>query len=89
MLTGGSAHIGAFAVANPSGEVESWERSGHRDGSVAVLMATRMACALKRTVGVCAGIHYDDISKSEIAEILAMSEILADRLVTWQQTGGD
>ena len=77
ILTGGEAHIGAVAVAscgNPQGSVR--EMPHHREGELAQKIASRLANALHVTVSVCAGIHFPQISRDEIATVLA----LADRL---------
>lgn len=67
-IFGGDAHIGAVALgANNASTVLS--ASGHREKDMAKAMAAVLARRLKRNVAVCAGIHYDHITASEIAVV--------------------
>ncbi|MDR3358152.1 MAG: hypothetical protein LBN96_04750 [Desulfovibrio sp.] len=75
LLCGGDAHIGAVALARPGGG-QSLCLPGHREGGTALRMARTLAQSLGRAVCVSAGIHYDGITREEIADV----ENLADEL---------
>jgi hypothetical protein len=83
--TGGKEHIGAVALARPGSKHDHTHvlmLPGHREDALALHMASCMANALERTVCVCAGIHYDSISKDEIAALENMAQKLTQRCIT-------
>lgn len=82
MVSGGKAHIGATALCQPGGEARCLSLPGHREGELAASMARSLANALGITVAVSAGIHFDDISREEIATILAMCAAMAEEAVS-------
>jgi hypothetical protein len=76
-----AGHIGAAAVADYSekenrASVSVITRPGHMEDSLASDAARRLCKAVRRPVCVIAGIHLDNITKEEIAEILKNSERL-------------
>ena len=90
ICTGGQAHIGAVAVASPmpahAQTAESHTQGlislpGHREDMLATWMARHLADALNCTVCVSAGIHFDCITKEEIARVLNLAATLTDRCV--------
>ncbi len=75
LVTGGTAHIGAMAMAWVTTEapfVHSYSLAlpGHREGELAVELAETASRALNRTVAVLAGIHLEHPSKEEIEAIV-------------------
>lgn len=83
-LAGGEAHIGALAIAEACGQCRAIHLSGHHDDVPAAAMAKKISTALGINVAVSAGIHYDRISPMEIAQVLKLSDILADRIVLYE-----
>ena len=82
-ITGGKAHIGATAFGTNAGGLASSSvitTPGHRDDRVAKTAAEKLAKALKKNVTVVAGIHYDQITKEEIAEVLRLCDELVGSL---------
>jgi len=77
-----AGHIGAVAVAD-YGEEENHviTRPGHKEDVLASEAARRLCKAARRPVCVIAGIHLDDITKEEIAEIMANCEKLISALI--------
>ena len=76
-----AGHIGAAAVADycekeNRASVSVITRPGHMEDAAASDAARRLCKAVRRPVCVIAGIHLDDITKDEIAEILANCEKL-------------
>ena len=51
-------------------------RTGHHDDKAALPLARDYCRALKSTVCVSAGIHYDHISREEIDSVLALARML-------------
>jgi hypothetical protein len=82
-ITGGKAHIGAAAVGI---KVEGVATSSvitvpaHREDRVVKDAAEKLAKKLDKTVVVVSGIHYDNITKEEIAETLSLCIELVDAL---------
>jgi hypothetical protein len=80
LLYGGDAHIGAVALAWPDGDAGEQSRllglPGHREDETALRMARTLARTLGCVVCVSAGMHFDDITREEIAVV----ENLADEL---------
>ena len=74
-LSNEAGHIGAVAVADYSekekrASVSVITRPGHREDSVATEAARKLCKIVKRPVCVIVGIHLDNITDKEIAQIL-------------------
>jgi|GEM_PF-816738 hypothetical protein len=84
LITGGQAHIGAVALAYPTGEgVEAavYALPGHREGEIAEELARRAAEALGCTVVVAMGIHVEGATKEEINAIVrTVHRLMEDEL---------
>jgi gallate decarboxylase subunit D len=79
-------HIGAVAVSDyhPQQKRASTSvitRFGHKDDSIAYMVAYRICSYLKKPVCAITGIHLDDITQSEIAQIAQNCDRLVDRFV--------
>jgi hypothetical protein len=74
IVTGGTAHIGAMAVAyllnDLNIQTDTIILPGHREGELAVELAKMASCVLERTVAVFVGIHIDQPSKQDIEDIV-------------------
>jgi precorrin-6B methylase 1 len=80
-----NAHLGAVAVGEYDHEsnrasVSLITRLGHKDDSIAQKAAYLISKSTKRPVCVVAGVHLDKITEEEIAQILANSNKLVERL---------
>jgi hypothetical protein len=85
------AHMGAVALAeySPADNRASTSvitRLGHKDDLVAYTAAHKLSKSLKRPVCAIAGIHLDDITTEEIAQITRNCDKLADWLVRTMQS---
>ena len=79
-VAGGDApHIGAAALC-ADGEIRRLDRDGHREGELAAERAERGASKLGGGVCAVCGIHFDGISRAEIASVVAAVRDMAD---TW------
>ncbi len=77
-ITGGDApHIGAAALC-ADGEIRRLDRNGHREGELAAELAERAAARLGCCVCAVCGIHFDGITRTEIASVLAAVREMAD-----------
>jgi hypothetical protein len=100
VLSGGSAHIGAVAMAEPrpsladplnAGATSSvYTYVGHKEDMIAKTMAEKLAKGLHRKVVVVAGIHWDNLKEEEIAIIVNMCpEITQDVMNKLLQISSD
>ena len=86
LLTGGEKpHVGGVVLAlpRPSLRGEGWSADvyitpvpGHKDVDVARKVAASLACELRCSVVVTAGIHSDNLSQEELSQIICHCETL-------------
>lgn len=69
----------ASAVVADGVRLRLLRRTGHYDHEAALPLARACCRALGTTICVSAGIHYDSISRAEIALLLAMARLLGAR----------
>ncbi|MDT3424728.1 NAD(P)-dependent dehydrogenase (short-subunit alcohol dehydrogenase family) [Paenibacillus forsythiae] len=77
LITGGVRHIGAASTAYPGEHgalVTTSAVPGHKEHTISESVALKVAEALRRTVTVVMGIHYDDLSKEQIAQVVEIVE---------------
>ena len=71
LIAGGEhTHIGAVTMISPEGEQQSIQYPGHKDGVLADEAARKLYEKFRCPVTISAGVHYDDITKEEIAEVV-------------------
>jgi hypothetical protein len=88
---GEKPHIGAVAMAQPrpslkdpnvtSATASVFTYVGHKEDDLAKAAAEILAAALKTHVVVTAGIHWDNLTKEGIQQIIHNSEILIDLIL--------
>ena len=74
-------HIGAVAVLTPTGEISVLEFPHHKEGIVCELWITTLKQLGFTSAVVHAGIHYDNICKNEINDILALNKQLLEKVI--------
>lgn len=80
LITGGSrTHVGAVSYAFPGEQVQTIQFPTHRDGAVSEVWAKKLCQQLGTPVVVNCGIHYDQVTKSDIAQIVSVTEKLLER----------
>lgn len=84
MYGGDRPHIGAVRVSGKDGGGLAMTCPGHREDALTDTLAEqlRQSGFLGRFV-VCAGVHYDDIPKEWIPEILSAGRALGQRAVSY------
>jgi len=86
-ISGGVEHIGAVGLGycyNHSDQKANSSViaiSGHKEDDLVKSLSYKLSKSLKTTVAVIAGIHYDNITKSEIRTIIENANHLADELI--------
>ena len=73
---GEKSHIGAVSVVDPDGARHDMQFPGHKDGMIAARWADALHAAGYCPVVVCAGIHYDHLSKEGIAAVMNAADQL-------------
>lgn len=74
-------HVGAVTFAEPDGTIRTLERPGHRDSYVSLRWAEQLARLLSTPVCVRCGIHYDNATKAQLAQITAACEDMLQELI--------
>jgi len=87
IIGGGKFHIGAVGVTLPPLPPENISSTsiitvpGHKDDIVSKIIGEKVAKELKRNVSVIAGIHYDNLDKNEIEEIISLCNNLGEKII--------
>ncbi len=90
LLTGGRAHVGAVAVAQPRPSLRDPDQPsstgsvitllGHKEDAPAKGMAEALAARLQRNVVVVAGIHWDALSGEGIAAVTELCRKISEKI---------
>lgn len=81
IITGGDTpHLGALTAASPSLDMQTIAFDTHKEYHVTEMAAELLRQSFKGNFVVCCGIHLDDISKQEIADVMALAERLVHEL---------
>lgn len=73
LISGGERHIGATSTAYLNGdnvEVQTSAVPHHKEDIISESIAVKVSEALRKTVTVVMGIHYDNLSKEGILEVV-------------------
>ena len=89
MLTGGAGHAGATALAAPGAATVARVRPGHREGPLAGRVAGRLCAGLGCAVSVSCGIHFEAITKQEIAAVEKLAARLVEECLSSRYTRSD
>lgn len=84
-----NAHIGAVAVSEYDHRTRRTSTSvitrlGHKDDVVAQKAAYLVSKATKKPVCLIVGIHLDNVTEAEIAELLENTDRLVDEFISWR-----
>lgn len=83
ILTGGDKHVGALALSGPNEKTQVLVAPGHYEGHLCRELSEICAKKLNCRIAFCCGIHYDDISKDEIEEILVLARIVIEDFLNY------
>ena len=91
VITGGRAHIGAIAIAQPRPSLKEakkisstssvFTRVGHKEDVVVKEMSEKLSKELNKVVAVVAGVHWDKMKKKEIEIIMEMCNTITKRVI--------
>lgn len=92
VLTGGRAHIGAVAIAQPRPSISDatktsstssvFTRVGHKEDVIAKAMSEEISKRLNRVVTVAAGLHWDGMKGEDIGRVVGMCGAITERIIT-------
>ncbi len=94
ILSGGAVHIGAVALAvcydrtRAAVNVSQIAVYGHREDALCHEVAFTLSKALKTTVAVSAGIHFDGLVEEDITEIIKISKELTEEFLSFFNSKG-
>lgn len=77
-------HIGAVSVVDPKGSITTQQFAHHRDGVVSERWARALVEAGCLPAVITAGIHYDGLSREQIAEVVALTDEMLEELLNSQ-----
>lgn len=82
LITGGSrTHIGAVSFVSGGMKVMTTQFPGHKDGVISERWALRLSDEFEGTVCVECGIHYDNLDKAGIQNVVAVSDKMLNELL--------
>lgn len=83
-ILGGSApHVGSVTVARKGEIVSKWAGAGHRDDVVGDRFAVVLSQRTGGTVCAACGIHYEAVTREQLAKIVAACEELLQ--IMWER----
>ncbi|MCD8326871.1 MAG: hypothetical protein LUC90_09415 [Lachnospiraceae bacterium] len=74
-------HIGAVSIADPEGNLTTTQFPTHKDGVVSARWAKAIAGKGFLPVTVAAGIHYDDLTREEIASVVKVTDEMLEEIL--------
>ncbi|AIQ74746.1 hypothetical protein PODO_16610 [Paenibacillus odorifer] len=87
LISGGVRHIGAMSTAYLEGEQVKVLTSAvphHKEHTISEPIAIRVAEALNKTVTVVMGIHYDNLTKEGIMEVVEIVNLKVNQYLAQQ-----
>ena len=76
LITGGKEHLGSV-----SSKAFSFSFPGHRDSVISDAAAASISAALNTNCVVLCGIHFDNITREQIEEVVRKGEKLAEAVI--------
>ena len=81
LFGGDKPHIGAVGILDPAGKTTVTQFEEHREGVLCQQWCEALAKAGHIPAVMSAGVHYDNVSKEEIVQIVRLcNELLKDML---------
>lgn len=74
-------HVGAISHMEPGVELQTIQFPTHKDAVVSDFFAQSLCEKMGCAVTVCCGIHYDDITKEQISQIVDCTKKIYDELL--------
>ena len=83
-ITGGEAHLGSIACSESDSSSNVWQITlkNHKEDVIVRNATQRLKAVLPGEILVIGGIHYDQINRRQIQQIVENCELILERLVT-------
>lgn len=80
-VTGGdSSHVGAVSIIGEDQSLQTMSFPSHKENVVSESWAKRLYAVTGLPITVAAGVHYDQLMREEIRELVAKTEELLDEV---------
>jgi len=82
-ISGGDSHIGALTCSDKNRNADTWQHTliHHKEDVLVTRAMKKLKDGLPGELLVVAGVHYDDIDKEKIKEIVKHATYLLDVMV--------
>ena len=81
VMGGDKFHIGAIAICIPGSVSSVTSVTGHKEEALALQLASSISRTLNCVISVTIGIHFDDITASQINEVVQIINTLKDGFI--------
>lgn len=79
ILGGHRSHVGSVTVADEQGTLQTITLPGHKEDVITRQWASQICEIVKQPVSVLAGVHYDDLKKEQLMEVIQiLNKLLVD-----------
>ena len=79
ILGGHRSHVGSVTVADEQGTLQTITLPGHKEDVITRQWASQIWKIVKQSVSVLAGVHYDDLKKEQLMEVIQiLDKLLSD-----------
>lgn len=76
---GQCSHVGSVTVSDEQGTLQTITLPGHKENIITEQWASEIQEIVKQPVTVMAGVHYDDLKKEQLQEVIQLlNKLLAD-----------
>ena len=76
-------HIGAVSIVDPEGNRTTTQFHAHKDGIISTRWAEALSNQGYRPVVIEAGIHYDNLSRDGIDNVVKLTDTLLAEVLEW------
>ena len=80
ILGGQRSHVGSVTVADKQGNLQTIVLPGHKEDVITRQWAGQIWKLVKQPVSVLAGVHYDNLEKEQLMEVIRILDQLLENL---------
>ena len=80
---GQKEHVGAVSLCSEEGETQTLVFPGHKEQFITGPWCESIHALTGGAVSVAAGVHYDDLSKEEIAQVMSVTDALLGQVLRY------
>ena len=80
ILGGQRSHVGAVTVSDEQGDLQTIVLPGHKEDVITRKWAEQIWELVKQPVSVLAGVHYDNLEKEQLMEVIRILDQLLENL---------